>query len=130
MNRYIPIIALALAIVWPEGGAHADGNPTCGSHDEAVKQLAEKFHESSKSQAITSAGTLLEVFRTDDGSTWTIVVTTPKGLSCVVAAGKEWADADAATPPAQPDPAPEQQGYPGVGDNARLDPHKQFDIKF
>ena len=128
MNRYIPIIALAVAAVWPEGWAHADGNPACGPHVEAVKQLAEKFHESSKSQAITSAGTLLEVFRTEDGSTWTIVVTTPQGVACVVAAGKDWSDARTAVAPTQPEAAP--QGYPGVGDNARLDPHKQFDIEF
>jgi len=103
--------------------------PACGPHDEAVAQLAEKFHESSKSQAITGAGTLLEVFRTEDGSTWTIVVTTPQGMSCVVAAGKDWADANAApTTPEQPEAAP--QGYPGVGDNARLDPKKQFDIRY
>ena len=125
--RWIGLSLLPLYIV-PVAAQDHQGGPACGPHDEAAKQLAEKFHETSMSQALTSAGTLLEVFRTEDGSTWTIVVTTPKGLSCIVAAGKEWADANAAAAPDQPEAAP--QGYPGVGDNARLDPKKQFDIRF
>ena len=39
---------------------------------------------------VTSAGGLVEVFATDDGATWTIVVTTPQGRSCMVAAGEGW----------------------------------------
>ena len=39
---------------------------------------------------LESNGRLFEVFATDDGSTWTMVITTPDGASCVVAAGLEW----------------------------------------
>ena len=42
--------------------------------------------------ALTSAGTLLEVLTADDGATWTIIVSRPDGLSCVVAAGQNWQD--------------------------------------
>jgi hypothetical protein len=111
--------------------------PQCGPHQEAVDQLRDQFHETSKSQAITSAGTLLEVFRTEDGSTWTIVVTTPQGVSCIVANGENWQDANLvpADPGATrggslPDP-PEPsapQGYPGTYGNSRIDSKRQIDI--
>ena len=48
--------------------------------------------EKQAATAMTSAGTLLEVLTADDGSTWTIIVSRPDGLSCVVAAGQNWQD--------------------------------------
>ena len=39
---------------------------------------------------LESNGRLFEIFAADDGATWTMVVTTPDGASCVVAAGIEW----------------------------------------
>jgi hypothetical protein len=39
---------------------------------------------------LTDAGNLLEVLSADDGSTWSIIVTTPDGMSCLVATGEAW----------------------------------------
>jgi len=44
------------------------------------------------SMALTSDGRLLEVTKSDDGATWSILITTPKGISCLVAAGGNWLD--------------------------------------
>ncbi len=35
---------------------------------------------------------MVEIYATDDGATWTMVVTTPEGQSCVVASGEAWAE--------------------------------------
>ena len=72
----------------------AAGQPAaaCGPHTEVIKALGDKFHETQSATALTSAGTLLEVLTASDGSTWTIVVSRPDGLSCVVAAGQNWQD--------------------------------------
>ncbi len=32
----------------------------------------------------------MEVLSTGDGDTWSIIITTPKGMSCLVAAGEGW----------------------------------------
>jgi hypothetical protein len=73
--------------------ALADQTPTaCGPHTEVIKALGDKFHETQSATALTSAGTLLEVLTASDGSTWTIIVSRPDGLSCVVAAGQNWQD--------------------------------------
>jgi hypothetical protein len=57
-----------------------------------IKALGDRFHETQSATALTSAGTLLEVLTASDGATWTIVVSRPDGLSCVVAAGQNWQD--------------------------------------
>jgi len=35
---------------------------------------------------------LVEVLTSDNGSTWTIIVSQPNGTNCLVAAGREWQD--------------------------------------
>ena len=39
---------------------------------------------------VTNKGALVEVLTSADGGTWTIIVTTPQGMSCLVAAGEGW----------------------------------------
>jgi hypothetical protein len=76
------------------GSAAAAEQPpvACGPHTDVVKALGDKFHETQSATALTSTGTLLEVLTASDGSTWTIIVSRPDGLSCVVAAGQNWQD--------------------------------------
>ncbi len=37
-------------------------------------------------------GRMVEIYATDDGATWSMVITTPEGQSCVVASGEAWAE--------------------------------------
>ena len=37
---------------------------------------------------VTSTGGLVEVLSTDDGDTWTIIVTDPRGQSCLLTHGE------------------------------------------
>ncbi len=39
---------------------------------------------------VTNKGALVEVLTTKDGLTWTIIVSIPNGLACLVAAGVGW----------------------------------------
>jgi len=39
---------------------------------------------------VTAQGALVEVLSADEGETWTIILTTPQGRSCLVAAGEGW----------------------------------------
>jgi hypothetical protein len=85
--------ALLLGAAAAGNPASADQTPTaCGPHTDVIKALGSRFHETQSATALTSAGTLLEVLTADDGATWTIIVSRPDGLSCVVAAGQNWQD--------------------------------------
>ena len=60
------------------------------SRDEIVSQLDKRFQEAPVAGGIASNGTILEVFATPDGRTWTIIMTRPDGRSTVIAEGEGW----------------------------------------
>jgi hypothetical protein len=68
----------------------ADAQDRCGMRDSVVALLAEKYEEVQVAIGITDNGDLAEVFAASDGSTWTLVITSPRGRSCMVAAGEGW----------------------------------------
>ena len=68
----------------------AQAQPACLPHDKLVDLLDGRYSEQRIAVGLENNGRLFEIFATDDGSTWTMVITTPDGASCVVAAGLEW----------------------------------------
>ena len=63
----------------------------CSERGKFLERLASGFEETPVAMGLASNGSVLEVLASDDG-TWTIIVTTPKGRSCVVASGEAWED--------------------------------------
>ncbi len=55
-----------------------------------IEALAEKHREAPVAMGIANTGHLIEVLVTDDGSTWTILATAPRGETCVMAYGEDW----------------------------------------
>jgi hypothetical protein len=72
--------------------AAADEPESCRPHSEILSQMAGSYGELPKSVGLTDAGNLIEVLSANDGSTWSIIVTTPDRMSCLVAAGEAWRD--------------------------------------
>lgn len=64
--------------------------PTCNARDSVVQSLGNKYREVPVAAGITNGGKLIEVLSNDSGTTWTIIVTTPQGVSCLIAAGEGW----------------------------------------
>lgn len=64
----------------------------CHCHDanEIAKQLGNKYDEAPVAFGLQSNGHLLQVYASEDKGTWTVVSTSPAGVSCIVAAGKRW----------------------------------------
>ena len=62
----------------------------CNDRDSVIALLSSKYKELPVALGVTNTGGLVEVLSTDKGDTWTIIVTTPQGLSCLVAAGEGW----------------------------------------
>lgn len=57
---------------------------------EILKILGENYAEVPVEIGLTRAGEVIELFTSRDGSTWSLVVTSPDGLSRVVASGENW----------------------------------------
>ena len=76
---------LAAALIPTTAAAAAE---VCDQHAKVLGQLARKYQEAPVGIGVTSSGNIVEVLTTGDGSTWTIIVTTPQGVSCLVAEGE------------------------------------------
>jgi hypothetical protein len=75
----------------------------CSAREDVLSQLAAKFHEAPTNGGITNAGGILEVTRSEDGATWTVIVHMPNGSTCLIAAGEGWRDyKDVAFPAVDP----------------------------
>lgn len=70
--------------------AMAAGNMACSKRDDVLSQLGSKYKEAPSAVGIANNGGLIEVLTSDDGSTWTIIVSMPNGTSCLLAAGEHW----------------------------------------
>lgn len=69
----------------------ADRQPAaCFKRADLIDYLAHQFKETPSIVALTDAGMLLEVFSSKQGATWTMAVTTPAGLTCLMATGQDW----------------------------------------
>ena len=64
--------------------------PACHSHADLTEMLNQKFAEQPSALGLQANGHLVEVFVSNDGTSWTIVVTRPDGWSCIVAVGEHW----------------------------------------
>lgn len=62
----------------------------CESRDKLAELLDGRYSEKPIAAGLEAGGRLMEVFAADDGKTWTVVLTWPGGLSCVIATGIEW----------------------------------------
>lgn len=62
----------------------------CGKRDDMIAPLVNKYQESRIGMGLVNDTSLVEVYSSESGGTWTIIVTTPDGRTCMVAAGKSW----------------------------------------
>ncbi len=69
----------------------------CGARDSVVAQLGEKYGEIRRGGGLAGPTAIYEIWASEATGTWTILKTTPNGLSCVMAVGEGWQD-DAGEP--------------------------------
>jgi len=68
----------------------AQARQQCDERTKVLGHLANKYQEAPVAIGVTSSGGLVEVLSTGDGNTWTIIVSKPNGVSCLLAAGEGW----------------------------------------
>lgn len=68
----------------------ASAQNACFERGALIKHLGGKFDEAPVAAGLAANGSVLEVFTSPDGITWTIVLTQPNGATCVMASGESW----------------------------------------
>lgn len=66
----------------------AQGARNCGPREAVVNRLAEGYGETRQSMGLGSNNAVVEIFASDETGSWTITVTQPNGLTCLVASGQ------------------------------------------
>ena len=84
-------LAAVLSLLWVTSASAA---PQCNDRDRVLELLSKKYSEAPIAAGVTNTGGLVEVLSAEKGDTWTIIVTTPDGTSCLIAAGEGWRTKD------------------------------------
>lgn len=82
--------ALIGAIVITLATYPAAAQTMCGDHQEIVKQLDKEFAENRIGFGLDASGRLMELFASPETGGWTLLLTLPNGLACLVGAGDIW----------------------------------------
>ncbi len=80
------LLLLSVTLLSHPAVAQSDSVP----RERVVKQLDDRHAETLAALGLASNGGVIEVFTTRDGSTWTLVMTMPNGMSRMVASGAGW----------------------------------------
>ena len=83
--------AVALFLVAMLFSAPAWAETVCSQRATFIKQLSGKYSKSPVSMGLSSNGSIIKVLASATGS-WTMIITSPNGLSCVLAHGEAWQD--------------------------------------
>lgn len=85
MTRTLVLAALTGMMI---SGNAAAAPKACAPRDAIVERLAEAYGETRQSIGLGANNALIEVFASLDTGTWTITVTQPTGVTCLVASGQ------------------------------------------
>ena len=60
---------------------------SCAKRSVVVERLQSKYGETRRSIGLAANHGVVETFASDESGSWTIVITMPNGMTCLVAAG-------------------------------------------
>lgn len=86
---------IILLVLWSAPAVGA----ACFPREAVLAHLLGRYQEELLGAGtVDNDGTRLEILRTSDGSTWTVIISHPNGFSCIIASGEDWRPA---APPGQ-----------------------------
>lgn len=99
--RRILVVAIiaALIIAAMAFAASAQNMSNCAPRDVVIQRLADGFGETRQSMGLGANNSVVEVFASLESGTWSITLTSPNGLMCLVATGQAFEALAEALPP-------------------------------
>ena len=86
----IPALVLATVAGITLPAAPAEAQMVCGKRTEMVRQLSEKYGETRRSMGLAEGRGVVELYASEETGSWTILVTSPQGTACMMAAGESF----------------------------------------
>ena len=85
-------IALTAVLITLSGSFSAVSaqQPMCTERNVVLNQLSDQFSEAPVAMGVANNGGVLEILSSSAGKSWTIILTMPSGVTCMIAAGENW----------------------------------------
>jgi len=72
---------------------YAQAASVCTERDSMISKLKKTYGETERGMGLSGSKAMIELWSSEETGTFTIVMTSPDGMSCVVAAGNSWIEA-------------------------------------
>lgn len=82
------LLTLSLAAMAPAGQAQEASH--CAPRERVIDRLATTYGETRRAMGLGTNNAVIEVFASSDSGSWTITVTLPSGMTCLVASGQAY----------------------------------------
>ncbi|MBW6418987.1 hypothetical protein [Celeribacter sp. PS-C1] len=90
MTRIATLTGAALLVATTIIATPAMAQQNCAQRAQILDRLASKYGESRQSIGLAPNNGVVEVFASTETGTWTILMTTPNGVSCLIASGQAY----------------------------------------
>lgn len=100
------ILALGLGVsasfgaILLSAGQLAAQNNNCAERPRVLERLSDTYGETRQSIGLAANNQVVEIFASEESGSWTITVTLPNGMMCLVAAGQNFEHVDEELTPA------------------------------
>jgi len=103
MKRQLLALSFGIgAMIRATDHAFADSAANCAPRDRVLERLASAYGETRQSIGLAANNGVVEVFASLESGSWTITVTMPSGVTCLVASGQAFETlAEGLPPPGQ-----------------------------
>jgi hypothetical protein len=102
MTRDILAASLGLGALLAANGPAFSQSASCAMRQHVLDRLATAYGETRQSIGLGANNQVVEVFASHETGTWTITVTNPDGLTCLVASGQAFEDVASETAAGDP----------------------------
>lgn len=89
-SRPIPLTLLTCGAFWLGISSPAWAQVPCDKRSNVLAHLKSKYQENPIAIGLSNTGGVVELITADDGKTWTLIISTPNGMACLIAAGESW----------------------------------------
>ncbi|MFU8865971.1 MAG: hypothetical protein ACNA7O_18840 [Rhodobacterales bacterium] len=88
------LLTLSVAAMAPAAQAtqvtQAQGASHCAPRERVIDRLASTYGETRRAMGLGANNAVIEVFASTDSGSWTITITLPSGMTCLVASGQAY----------------------------------------
>jgi hypothetical protein len=91
-SLFLPLVLIALSAATAFPVAAQSRN--CAERERVVERLSDTYGESRQSIGLAANNQVMEVFANLESGSWTVTVTLPSGITCLIASGMAYEDTD------------------------------------